>query len=40
MKDEGVGYVKDFTTCKGGENLTEDDKKEISEEFTERWGGK
>ena len=39
MKKENIGYIKDWTTCKGGENLSSEDKEQITEELKEEWGG-
>ncbi len=40
IMDKEIGYMKDCTTCKGGESLSEDDKTAITEELKEQWGGK
>ncbi len=39
MENENIGYVKDWTTCKGGENLTEQEQEEITKELETQWGG-
>ena len=40
MKNKEIGYVKDYTTCKGGENLSEEDKKEVQVFVEKIWGEK
>ena len=38
--NEDIGYIEDWTTCKGGENLSDKDRDEINDEFKEKWGDK
>ena len=40
MKNEEIGYVPDYTTCKGGENLSTEDKSEINAFAEKIWGEK
>ena len=40
MENENIGYVKDWTTCHGGENLSDKDKQDIQIEAEKIWGDK
>lgn len=40
MENKNIGYIKDYTICKGGEGLSEQEQEEITEELKEQWGGK
>ena len=40
MKNDAIGYMPDGIECKGGENLTQDEKIEIDAEMEKKWGEK
>jgi hypothetical protein len=40
MKNETVGYMPNYTTCNGGENLSTEDRTDIQVEVEKIWGGK